>query len=53
MVVADMENFDNQEAYLLGDFNFNLLDKYKYILDTKYSKEMVPWAQKYSQFCYI
>ena len=40
--IADMENFDNQEAYLLGDFNFNLLDKSKYILDTKYSKEMAP-----------
>ena len=36
--IADMEDFDNKEAYLLGDFNFNLLDKSKYILETKYSK---------------
>ena len=49
--IADMEDFDNQEAYILGDLNFNLLDKSKYILDTKYSKVMVPWAKKYSQFC--
>ena len=34
--IADMEDFDTQEAYLLGDFNFNLPDKSKYILDTKY-----------------
>ena len=48
---VDMEDFDNQEAYTLGDLNFKLLDKYKYILDTKYSKVMVPLAKKYSQFC--
>ena len=48
--IAEMEDFDNQEAYILGDLNFNLLDKSKYILDTKYSKVMVPWAKKYSQF---
>ena len=36
--IADMEDFDNQEAYILGDLNFNLQDKSKYILDTKYSK---------------
>ena len=34
--IADMEYFDKHEAYLLGYFNFNLLDKSKYILDTKY-----------------
>ena len=39
--IADMEDFGNQEAYILGDLNFNLLDKSKYILDTKYSKVMV------------
>ena len=44
--IADMEDFDNQEGYILGDLNFNLLDKSKYILDTKYSKVMVPWANK-------
>ena len=49
--IADMEDFDNQEAYILGDLNFNLLDKSKYILDTKYSKVIVPWAKKYSKFC--
>ena len=48
---ADMEDFDNQEAYILADLNFNLVDKSKYILDTKYSKVMVPLAKKYSQFC--
>ena len=41
--IADMEDFDNQEDYILGDLNFNLVDKSKYILDTKYSKVMVPW----------
>ena len=51
--IADMEDFDNQEAYLLGDLNINLLDKSKYMLDIKYSKVMVPWAKKYSQFCHI
>ena len=49
--IADMEDSDNQKAYLLGDFNFNLLDKSKYILETTYSKMLVPWAKKYSQFC--
>ena len=34
--IADMEDFDKHEAYLLGYFNFNLLDKSKYILETKY-----------------
>ena len=34
--IADMEDFDKHEAYLLGDFNFNRLDKSKYILETKY-----------------
>ena len=43
--IADMEDFDNQEAYILGDLNFNLLDKSKYIFDTKYSRVMVPWAK--------
>ena len=47
---GDMEDFDKQEAYILGDFNFNLLDKSKYILDTKYSKVTVPCRNKYSQF---
>ena len=51
--VAGMEDFDNQEVYFLGNLNFNLLNKTKYILDTKYEKEMVPWAKKYYQFCYI
>ena len=27
--IADMEDFDKHEAYLLGDFNFNLWDKSK------------------------
>ena len=49
--IADMEGFDNQEAYILGDLNFDLLDKSKYILDTKYRKVIVPWAKKSSQFC--
>ena len=47
--IADMEDFDKYEAYLLG--YFKSLDKSKYILDTKYSNVMVPWAKKYSQFC--
>ena len=34
--IADMEDFDKHEAYLLGDFNFNLWDKSKYIFETKY-----------------
>ena len=51
--VSDMEDFDNREVYFLGDLNFNLLNKSKYILDTKYSKEMVPWVKKYSQFCFM
>ena len=51
--IADMEDFDNQEAYILWDLNYNHLDKSKYILDTKYSKVMVPWAMKYSKFCCI
>ena len=49
--IADMEDFDNKEAYILGDLNFNLLDNSKYILDTKCSKVMVPWVKKYSQLC--
>ena len=49
--IADREDFDNQEPYILGDLNFNLVDKSKYILDTKYSKVMVLWANKYPQFC--
>ena len=49
--IADMEDFDKHEAYLLGDFNFNLLDKSMYIFETRYSKTSVPWAKKYSQFC--
>ena len=51
--IADMEDYGNQEAYILEDLNFNLLDKSKYILDTKYSKVMVPLAKKYSLFCCI
>ena len=51
--IADMEDFDNQEAYILGNLNLNILNKSKYILDTKYSKEMVPSAKKYSQVCYM
>ena len=47
--ITDMDDFDNQD--ILGDLNFNLLNKSKYILDRKNSKEMVPWAKKYSQFC--
>ena len=43
--IADMEDFDKHEAYLLGDLNFNLLDKSKYILETKYSIMMVPWQR--------
>ena len=49
--IAYMEDFDKQEAYILGDLNFNLLNKSKYILDRKNSKEMLPLANKYSQFC--
>ena len=37
--VADMEEFDNQEVYFLGDLNLNLLNKPKYILDTKHANE--------------
>ena len=44
--ISDMEDFNNQKAYILWDLNFNLLDKSKYILDTKYSKVMVQWAKK-------
>ena len=40
--ISDMEDFDKHEAYLLGDFTFNLLGKSKYILETKYSKMLVP-----------
>ena len=47
--VADIEDFDNQEVYFLGDLNFNS----KYILDTKYANERVPWAKKYSHFCHM
>ena len=49
--IADMEDFDNREVYFLGDLNFNLLNNSKYILDTKYTNERVPWAKKYSHFC--
>ena len=45
--IADMEDFDNHEAYLLGDFNFNLWDKSKCIFETRY----FPWAKNYSQLC--
>ena len=48
-----MEDFDNQEVYFLGDLNFNLLNKSKYILYTKYANEMVPWSKKYSPFCHM
>ena len=51
--VADIEEFDNREVYFLGDLNFNLLNKSKYILDTKSANERVPWANKYSHFCYM
>ena len=34
--IANMEDFDKHEAYLLGDFNFNLWDKSKYIFETRY-----------------
>ena len=51
--VADIEDFDNQEVYFLGDLNFNLLNNSKYILDTKYTNESVPWAKKYSHFCHM
>ena len=34
--ISDMEDFYKLEAYLLADLNFNLLDKSKYILETKY-----------------
>ena len=44
--VASMDDFDNQEDYFLGDLNFNLFNNSKYILDTKYANERVPWAQE-------
>ena len=46
--IADMEDFDKHEAYLLGDFNFNLWDKSKYIFETSYSKTSLSWAKNYS-----
>ena len=48
---ADMEDFYNHEAYLLGDFNFKIWDKSKYIFETRYSKTSFPLAKNYSQFC--
>ena len=50
--VAEMEDFENQEVYFLGDLNFNLFHNSKYILDNN-ANERVPWAKKYSQFCHM
>ena len=36
--IADMQDFDNQEVYILGDLNFNPFKNSKYILDKKNSK---------------
>ena len=51
--VADMEDFDNQEVYFLGDLNFNFVNNSKYILNTKYANERVPCTKKYSHFCHM
>ena len=49
--IAQMDDFDNQEVYFLGDLNFDLLNKSKYILDRKNSNEIIPWVKKHIQFC--
>ena len=48
--IAEFDNFDNQEVYILGDLNYDLLDKNNYILEGNNSKRSVPWVNQYLQF---
>ena len=49
--IGDMGNFDEQEVYILGDLNYNLLNEDNYIFEGKNPKNKVPRVKSYIQFC--
>ena len=50
--ILNSEKSDNQEVYLLGDLNFNLLDsKGKYILDQNHEANTTTWYKQYRNLC--
>ena len=56
-IITEFETLDlNDEHYVLGDFNINLLFKGKYIFDKpnefrQFYKELSPDIKKYTEFC--
>ena len=52
--ISKSEKFDNQEVYILGDLNFNLLNvNGKYSFSNKKDAGTIPWLKEYIQFCTI
>ena len=56
-IITEFETLDlNDEQYLLGDFNINLLCKGKYIFDKpdkfrQFYKALLPEIKKHTEFC--
>ena len=56
-IIAEFETLDlNDEHYILGDFNINLLFKGKHVFDKpnefrQFYKELSPDIKKYTEFC--
>ncbi len=50
--ILNSDNFINQEVYLLGDLNFNLLNSNgKYIKGYKHNTSVTPWYKNYMDLC--